>query len=715
MSVALLSDQWHRISALRPRLVPHVRVHRHVVHGKVWHVLEDLGSARHHRLNAPAYRVVRLLDGRHSLAQVWQQMTRELSDETPTQDDILQLVGRLNASDLLAVDASPDAAELLARHHKQRAQKRRQTLGNPMSMKLPMWDPDSFLRRLLAVTPPLPPLLLWALWLVVVGWALVLVPQHWTDLTRNFGERVLAVDNLLIAAVVFPLLKFAHEVAHGLAVVRRGGEVHEMGIMLLMLYPTPYVDASAANAFPERGARMRVAAAGMAIEVWIAAVAFFAWLAIEPGFVRSVLYNVIVLGSVTTVLFNANPLLRLDGYFMLADALGVPNLAQRATQFWQFLIGRFMLGARAEKAPPATRHEQVCFALYAPLALVYRLLVTFGIAWFIATQYFFVGVLLAAWAIASGMVWPLGKGIAALWSAPRFAARPWRAWGAVLAALALLAAALFVVPLPHHVRAQGIVWLPEEAILRAQVDGFVTATPAREGDRVATGDAAVILRHAETTAKVAEQEARLALAQARFDSVMVTQPALAARYQEEVGAEAAALERLRGDVADLVVRARVPGTLRLDRAQDLPGRFVHRGDMLGHVLAAGVPMVRVALPQSDVELQPAAVRTVEIRVVDQPDRAITGRLARATPKAGHDLPSAALGSTGGGRFTADPRDDKGATAMETLFQLDVEAPGETAIGPMGSRAYVALELAPEAIGWRWWRQLRRQFLSQLQV
>ncbi len=715
MSVALLSEQWHRVASLRPRLVPHARMHRHVTHGTVWHVLEDVGGARQHRLNAQAYRVLRLLDGRRSLEQIWQRISHELSDDTPSQDDLLQLVGQLNAQDLLVVDATPDAAELLVRHERQQWQKRHQSVGNPMSIKIPLWDPDRFLHRMLGVTPAVPTWLVWAVWLAVVSTALVLVPAHWPDLSRNFSEQMLAANNLLIAAVAFPLLKLAHELAHGAAVVRRGGEVHEMGVMLLMFYPSPYVDASASNAFASRWARMRVAAAGMVVEVWIAALAFFVWMAIEPGFWRSVLYNLMVLGSVSTVLFNGNPLLRFDGYFMLADAVGVPNLSQRATAFWQFLIRHFVLGARSARMPPANAYELRWLAVYAPLALVYRLTVSFGIAWFVAQQYFFVGVLLAAWTLASSVAWPLGKGLFTLWSSPQFAARPWRAWGTVLGGLGLALVLLLAVPLPRHLRVQGIAWLPEEAILRARADGFVQNMALNEGATVRPGVMVIATHNADLVAKVSEQSGRLALAQARLDAAWVNQPAVAARTQEEVNAEQAALVRAQADVADLQLRAGVPGTVRLEQAQDLPGRFVKRGDMLGYVLGASVPLVRVVLTQADAELELSQLRSIEVRVAGQFEQVYTGRLARSTPQASHNLPSAALGTTGGGKFAIDPRDETGATAMETAFQFDIEIPDTPTLGAIGTRAYVALEQAPEAIGWRWWRHARRLFLAHLNV
>src|SRR5262249_38716542 len=153
-----------------------------------------------------------------------------------------------------------------------------------------------------------------------------------------FGERLLAADNLLLLGAGFMAMKLAHELAHGWALKVRGAEVHEMGVMLLLFYPVPYVDASNASALVRKADRIVIGAAGMVIELWLAALAFFAWTVVEPGLLRSLLYNMVVVGSVSTVVFNANPLLRYDGYYMLADAIEVPNLGQRANAWWVHLL-----------------------------------------------------------------------------------------------------------------------------------------------------------------------------------------------------------------------------------------------------------------------------------------------------------------------------------------------------------------------------------------
>ena len=710
------SSQWYRVAALKPRLSGHVRLHRHVYRGRVWYALEDRVAGGHHRVNPAAWRVLRRFDGRRTLQSVWDEVLAELRDDAPTQDEIVNLLGRLNAADLMRFDVTPDVAELLERRQRR---DRRQTLGrllNPMSLRFPLWNPDAFLTHLARWLRPLPAWFVAAAWLALVGTALALLPPHWNELTRNFGERLMAADNLWLLAVAFPLLKAAHELAHGWAVKRHGGDVYEMGLMLLVFYPVPYVDASAANAFADKRARMGVGAAGMLAEIALAAIAFFCWLALEPGLARSIAYNVIVVGSVSTVLFNANPLLRYDGYFIFADWVEIPNLGQRATAHWQYLATRHLLGVASAEAPPATPHERRWFLAYAPLATAYRLSVTFGIAWFVAQHYFVAGLLLAAWALAGGVVWPVLKAAKAIATQPQYTSRALRVGAGLAATAAAVAAVLFVVPLPYHTQAEGVVWLPEQALLRAGADGFVSRVAVPAGTRVAAGDAVVETVEPGLQAKLGEQRARVAEAEARLDAAWA-RPAEAGRLGEELQRERAARDRLADQSARLTMRPAAAGVLMLDRAADLPGRFLRQGEVVGHVIGAFTPYAKVVVAQDQGDRVRSQTRGVEVKLPQALAATLDGRLIRAVPKASQELPSAALGHGGGGSIVTDPREPNGTKSMQTVFEFDVELPAlrDAPQVFLGSRAYVSFEHAPEAVGWRWLRRLRTQLLSQFQV
>ena len=334
------STSWFNVAHLRPRLRSHVRVRRHRYRGAIWYVLDDGAAGKVHRLPRGAYLLVGRLDGTHTVEELWNRLVDELGEEAPTQDDVITALGQLHGADLLSSDAAPDTAELFVRQKKQRRQVWLQNLKSPMSLRFPLIDPENFLTRTM---PWVRPLFSWAgmlLWLGVVIPALILVGRHWDELTGNLADRVFAADNLLIMALVYPVVKAIHELGHGYAAKAYGREVREMGIMMLVLYPVPYVDASGASALGSKWQRALVGAGGMIAEVFVAALAMFAWTLLEPGVARAAAFNVMLIAGVSTVLVNGNPLLRFDGYFILADLTEIPNLGARANKYWAHLIDR---------------------------------------------------------------------------------------------------------------------------------------------------------------------------------------------------------------------------------------------------------------------------------------------------------------------------------------------------------------------------------------
>jgi putative peptide zinc metalloprotease protein len=192
-------------------------------------------------------------------------------------------------------------------------------------------------------------------------------------------------------------------------------------------------------------------------------------------------------------------------------------------------------------------------------------------------------------------------------------------------------------------------------------------------------------------------------------------PAAAGQIAEELRREQATLQRLADELQRMDVRAAVPGRLLLDQPADLPGRFVRQGDPLAYVVGEVTPIVRVVVPQGEVDWVRSDTRSVSVRLPQRFGQPLQARLVRAVPGASQQLPSATLGPQGGGPFTVDPRDQQGRTALDAVFEFELELPGQQAERYLGSRAYVAFQHAPEPLGWRWLRALRRQFLSQFEV
>src|SRR5437762_3437747 len=229
MSAPLLSNAWYRVAALKPRLRSHARLYRHRYRGEVWYLLQDPASGRVHRFTPAARTLIAAMDGARSVQEMWEIANRTLGERAPTQDQVIQLLGQLHAADLLQSDVTPDVAELFARGEREVKARRQRSFANPMALRIPLWDPDAFLGRIRGLIG-----LVWSgwggmLWLAIVLPALFLMPMHWPELTNNFSDRVLAVDNLVALYLVFPVIKLLHELGHapatkiGRASRREGG------------------------------------------------------------------------------------------------------------------------------------------------------------------------------------------------------------------------------------------------------------------------------------------------------------------------------------------------------------------------------------------------------------------------------------------------------------------------------------------------------------
>src|SRR5580692_1218271 len=302
---------------------------------------------------------------------------------------------------LLSTERLPDFAELTHRSRRVASGKLWRRLANPLYLRIPVCDPDRFLDATVGLARPIWSVWGFLVWLAVVGWGVLQAVLHWTELTHDLADRVLAHDNLLILAVTFPVLKLLHELGHCYAAKIGGASVHEAGVMTLVVMPVPYVDVSPASAFTNKWRRALVGAAGMLTELFCAGIAMIVWTNVEPGLARAAAFNCLLIAGVSTLLFNGNPLLRFDAYFILSDLIEIPNLATRAARYYGYLVNRYAFGVRGQASPVQARGEAPWFAFYGVASYVYRIWVMLSIAIFVASQLHGVGAVLAGWTVVT--------------------------------------------------------------------------------------------------------------------------------------------------------------------------------------------------------------------------------------------------------------------------------------------------------------------------
>jgi putative peptide zinc metalloprotease protein len=515
--------------------------------------------------------------------------------------------------------------------------------------------------------------------------------------------------------LTFPFVKALHEFGHAFATKVWGGEVHEMGIMMLVLTPIPYVDASSASAFREKRKRVLVGGFGMIVELFVASLALFVWINAEPGTFRAILYNIVLIASVSTVLFNGNPLLRYDSYYILGDLLEIPNLGTRGMQYMSYLLQRYLFGVPDLEPPLSTSGERFWFVVYTVASFIYRIFIYAAIILFIAGKFFIVGMLMACWAVVTMIILPAGKSIKFLASSPKLGRKRTRAIVTSAVALAIVVALVTLVPVPLSTQAEGVVWIPEKSYVRAKTDGFVDRVVAKPGIQVKRGDPLIECSDPLLPAEIKVLESRLRELKTIFDTERISDRVKAEITREEIEQATAELNRARERDEELTIASPLNGKFLVPMAQDLPGRFVRRGELLGYVVDRSTISARVVVSQADVDFVRQRTLGVKVRLPETVSEILPAVLKREVPAATDQLPSRTLTQEGGGEIAIDPRDMLGVKAFKKIFLFDLEMPAQARVYNVGGRVYVRFDHGREPLIYRWYRGARQLFLRRFNV
>jgi putative peptide zinc metalloprotease protein len=724
---ATFSPFWHRVRALKPRLRPHVQSTRQHYRGGRWHVLHDPASNAFYRLGPVSYELISLFDGKRTVEEAWDACLVHHGDEAPTQNEVIQLIGQLYSANLLSADIPPETEQLLRRGRDRLKQRFASQAIGLMYFRLRLFNPDRILSWLEPIFRPL--LSKWGLlaWVIWVGLGLSVVVGQWPRMRESYESAMgpgAWLTNLPILMAAFLILKLIHEAGHGLICKRFGGQVPEFGAMLLVLVPAPYVDASSAWAFSSKWKRIAVGAGGMLFELSVAAAAALVWRNTFDGqLLNKLAFNIMLTSGISTILFNANPLMKFDGYYILSDLLEVPNLMQRSTQMLQFHCKKYLYRLRGVQSPTTDAGESVILNVFGVLALAYRIFLFFSITLYVMGTMFAVGLILAVWTAAMWFILPTLKFVHWLATGPQLAEKRGRV---ILTSLALIALVLFIVggmPMADRRTSSGVVSSDEKSGVFFGVDGFVAAVHKRPGDAVKAGEPIVTLEShiLQSQRKVAAAE----LDEARAVELRATAKSIPAGMvaRERVQNRIELVAYVEDRAERLVVRAPHDGVVVGPDPADLVGKFVQEGEQLCEVVNTEPSHLRVTagLSQTEVlwlyELAPDQY-TVEVKRFAQADL-----VAKATPtripQAGQlVLEHAALGVAGGGGLETDMREQSGRVAKRPSFQaefsLDLHAFGDELPMP-GERVKLRFTLPDKPLLSQWVDRLQKLILGRARV
>ncbi len=716
------SDIWHRVGDSRPRLSPHVHIVRQRFGRGVAYVLEEPAGGTYHRLSESAYRFAGLLDGHRTVDEAWDACAVQLGDEAPTQKECIDLLSQLDTSGLLIGDVPVWSDMLEHRQTRARQSRVRKRFGNGLFACVPLVNPDRWLDRTRHLYQ-------WFFtWRGAWAWWVVAALAAWS-LLSNLGrfaqemrlDAMLSPTNLAIVGVVFLCLRVVHELGHAMACKAMGGRCTEIGLMLVALVlPLPYCDATSSWRFPETWRRVLVAAAGVIFESFFAGIAAILWAHSEPGVFSSVCYNVMFVSGVATLVFNLNPLLRYDGYYILSDVLGIPNLAQRATEMWKYLLVRFAFGVRSLKAPQvADRREAVAVMLFASLSLPYRLVVAGSICLAVSARYSSLGLVLAVACACVMLIWPLLKGVGYLLWSPVLLGRRSRAVAIVGITLLALTIGLGVVPVRDRIYVPGWVRAETSVSVRPMESGYVVEVLAEAGEIVEAGTPLLRMENPELIEELGIAAAKLEQSRVSRDEAEMKSPAeyraadAQVRYAEEAHAKAASR------VESLVVVAAGSGRLIALGASDsdwrnLVGSYLSKGTMLGHVSTVDNLRVRALVDDREIGhafAHESGVRA-SVRIRGMASDVIPATITRVAAAGSRDLSNPAVTTAAGGEIAAQRSGERSLTALTPQFEVDLALDTLPRAVMQGQRARIRFEFGRTPIAIQWSRRIGQFWMNR---
>ncbi|MEZ5649729.1 MAG: hypothetical protein R3E87_04190 [Burkholderiaceae bacterium] len=685
MSDGLQSEFWYRVAKLRPHLRASTQIGRHRYRGVTWYVLRDTATGENVRVNRITHRLLRHLDGRVTLDQAYRALLVELGEDAPGQDEIILGIAQLAEANMLQADRVADLAQLRLAS-KRRGRRELSNRVNPLSFQVALFDPSPIVERLAPIFQRAFSRAGAVTLAMLVSLAAMIALVNGSEIAAHLNRLTGSGAFVFLMWAVYPLAKGVHEFAHALAVRRFGGEVTEMGLRLLVMMPLPYVDASGASLFPEKRERAIVAGAGIAAELAIAAIATLFWLVLEPGLLRDTALAAMVVTSVSTVLFNGNPLLKFDGYFVLTDLLELPNLAPRARRHWVSMLQRGLLRLKPTHAEDLARGERPWLVGYGLASWTYRLFLFVSIAVLLATYSAAVGLLVVVYGGWLLLVKPVVAGVDFVLNHPALNGRrlPTLAVGSALIALLALTLTL---PMPASTSALGVVWLPERAHVRAGASGQLVRYLAEPGTVVHAGQPLLELVNDELELAVADQEAQLQALQTEFLDKLRRGSNEATLAEDAIKAKQDELDRARERLSSLVVSASTDGRFVVPRAIDKRGRWFEQGEPIAYLLDAPRTTVRLALPNALASRVRDHTESVEVHMLESPDRTLQARMRPETQSGGSKLPSAALSRSAGGWIETAADDPDQTTTLEPIYVFDVAVDG-LPVTRAGQRAVV---------------------------
>ena len=663
----MLNDKTFEFSQARLCLKDSLRFTMRQTGDAIHYLVEDEVTGRFFRVGLPQYTFLSMLDGKRTVSTALMKTATLIREHAIDETEAANLCKWAIESGLVESETGNSTARRIEQHEQIQKQKMVSYL-NPMMMRIPLFNPDPAITTISRFVGFLVSPLGAMVWIAVCFYGFFQLASHWDEFYLNRVNSFGATD-LAWIAFTWVLLKLVHELAHSLVCKRFGGRVQSCGILFLLMIPMPYVDVTSSWRFDNKWKRILTSAAGMMSEVFIAAIACCIWVASAPGPLQYHAGNVIISATLHTLLFNINPLMRFDGYYMLADWLEIPNLATHGRSWLKGIFKRMYFGNKPA-ALKETGLRGLAVRIYGILAMLWFFTIAIGLSLAASSFIEGFGLLVALIGIVLWAGIPLFK-LTKYFLMGTETERPNRAWftGAMTLTLLLLGCFLYFCPSPSVVSAPVVIDYEPLSIVRANSTGFARSIHVVAGQEVQEGDLLVTLENPELAhelhsllidIKISQLRANTFFNRGEISHVQLEQDELDSMFRRKT--------ELESRLADLKIYAPQTGNVLAKDLESSIGKHFTPGDEILSIAKAGELHAIALTRQTDIDWVSANPDSkIELLIWGRHENdLLDGRLKYINPRARDDLPHEAFSASAGGPLAVVPRQqvEKNADSTE---------------------------------------------------
>lgn len=701
-------DQWHRIAELRVGLRPGISVRKHKYRDDDWYVFYEAAHCGFFRARPETHALIMEITPDRMLNDIWRSYADKSPKTAPGQQDFFDLISALYSANLIYVEGGVSETHILERALGKKKKPLPARVSELLFFRIPMWDPEPFLKRntkiinLLFSWPAITLVLLTLIWAGV---------EFALGSERAFAQSstILQMGNLIPLYIAIFVTHFIHELSHAALTKYYGGHVRTMGVMLLMLTPLPYADLTSVWNFRDKWKRAAVGAAGMYADLFSCAIATIVWAYTPPGAMNEIALNLMFVTAVYTFVFNANPLMRFDGYYILSDLVEIPNLHTTAKAQVTSLFRTRVLKEQPESKDIVSPRRSAFLTAFFFISNIYRIMIMLGIVLFVADQYLGLGLLVAAALAYNAFVVPVMKALKPLKS-PYFLRKHRSKITISAVAITCALAAILLLPVPDNRRLDGVIEAHQSTRLYVPVNGQMSETFVSSGDRITQGDVIAIQQNPELILRKSGMQARLNGAQARKAQAIAINGASLAAIEEEITTLQASLAQMDEQIADLTIRAPISGVWVSDTLREQTGNWISRGTDIGLILDDSKYVFKGVLRQETADgIGGLAQQDVSIKIEGERASRVTVSDLQILPYSRRELPSVALSPLAGGSNAISTEDPQAAQAVERFFLVTADLANPSAREINGRSGWMRMTLTPKPLATQGVRVLRQFF------